>query len=162
MGDLILIRLSGADAVEEQTTVLAAGASFDPLPIADSGHCTMAYYDPDPVHPTHGSIALSDGSARVVGWRGTAPFGLSLLPGGRVALAAADPDWPGQVDLWWLKLGDGTCATPMPALTLTPAEPQRGVPLGDVLALDTPLGPRLVIGGLTTYGEVAFGAPESR
>ena len=156
-GNLVLLRLSSVDIVAERAEVLAGGASFNPLPLAGDGTCTLAYYEPDPAHPTGGHVALYPRAAEVVGWRGTAPLGLSLLDDGRMAIAARDPDWPGQTDLWWLQIHEGTCATPTPALTLPGA--QRGVPLGDILALDTAAGPRFVLGGLSGSGEVAFAAP---
>lgn len=152
-GALVLVRLDG-DNIAEQTPLLAAGATFNPVALAEPGACSLAYFAPDNSHPTRGGVRLWNGTADILGWRGTAPYGLRLFEGGRLAIAAGDPDWPDQVDFWWVAVGDTSCHVPTPALVL-PGMDHGGI-VGAFVGLDRASGPLFVLGGLTGLGEVAF------
>lgn len=156
-GRLSLLRLAG-DIVMSNELVLEAGASFNPVPIASSERCIVPYFAPDETHPTAGSVRVFGAAdTSILGWRGVAPLGLAMVGENRLALAAPDPEWPGQIDVWWIEPSPGRCSVPSAALVTTVAD--YGGPLGSVQAVATDDGPRVILGGLTGVGEVAIARP---
>jgi hypothetical protein len=141
---------------------LGTRAPFVSQPVELEGRCSLAFYEANDAQPTLGAVRTSHLETRVEGWLGTAPVGWSLVPPATedtqagLVLATLDLDVAEQVNLFWVRLeGEQRCEVGEPVARFPGRV--RGAPLGAVGAVRHAGGVRVVLGGLTAPGEVAWG-----